>query len=147
MKESDRGRWESISMHTAWNYWPVCLSFCLSVCQSVCLFVCLSVYRTVCLSVFGVILGSIWRKLDLQCSVIIIIGLLAYRPASRAFRLALRGYSVALLPRTSHFALASRFARKFSEKNNVSQSTRNALKRIEMQTKKPTPLTHCALRA
>ena len=59
--------------------------------------------------------------------------LLAYRPAPRTFQLALRGYSVASLPRASRFALASRSlrsrafrasrSRKFSKKKSVSQST------------------------
>ena len=121
--------------------------------------------------------------------------LLAYRPAPRTFQLALRGYSVASLPRASRSHLA-RFARarfalrahkifqkkkcvsidsKFSEsrknakkfflpllthyalratrevhenfrkkKKSVSQSSRNALKRIEMKKKIFTPLTDYA---
>ena len=109
---------------------------------------------------------------------------LAYRPAPRTFQLALRGYSVASLPRALRFALESRLlcsrafrasrSRKFSKKKyvsidskcsetrknakkfypfdplcakftkifeqkSVSQLTRNALKRTEMQ-KKITPL-------
>ena len=64
--------------------------------------------------------------------------ILAYRPAMRTFQLALRGYSVASLPR--RFALT-----KIFNKKRVSQSTQNSLKRIEMQ--KNRSLNHYALRA
>ena len=69
------------------------------------------------------------------------------RVTSCLFRLALRGYSVASLPRS--FALRARilgrFApSKFSKKKSVSQSTQNGLKRIKMQKKFFTPLTRFA---
>ena len=90
--------------------------------------------------------------ISIICSYIV----LAYRPALRDYRLALRGYLVASLTQASRFALVrfarTRFAlctrisltrcllrsRVFCEQKNfrkksVSQSTRNALKRIEMQ--------------
>ena len=69
---------------------------------------------------------------------------LALRVTSCLFRLALRGYSVASLPRS--FALRARiFGRfapsKFSKNKSVSQSTQNGLKRVKMQKKNFTPLT------
>ena len=96
------------------------------------------------------------RHTDRQ-TVLLLLYRLAYRLAPRTFQLALRGYSVASLPRASRFALAScllclrafralplhlacfaraRFtlcANENFRKKSVSQSTRNALKRIEMQ--------------
>ena len=80
---------------------------------------------------------------------------LALRVTSCLFRLALQGYSVALLPRRfalrarilgcfapSHFALR---AHENFQKKSVSQSTQNGLKRIEMPKTFCTPLTHYAL--
>ena len=64
---------------------------------------------------------------------------LAYRPAPRTFQLALRGYSVASLPRASRSLRSCAFctsrSRIFSKKKSVSQSTQNALKRLKLQKK------------
>ena len=60
---------------------------------------------------------------------------LAYRPAMRTFQLALRGYWVTSLPRASrsHLALPFEVHENFREEKSVTQLTRNALIRIEMQ--------------
>ena len=59
------------------------------------------------------------------------------RVTSSFFSLALRGYSVASLPR--RFALRARILGRFApskfKKKSVSQSTQNGLKRIKMQKK------------
>ena len=69
---------------------------------------------------------------------VLLLLLLAYRLAPRTFQLALRGYSVASLPRASRFARA-RFALRAHEnfqKKSMSQSTQNSLKYVKMQKKK-----------
>ena len=75
--------------------------------------------------------------------------ILAYRPATRTFLLALRGYSSRFAP--SGFTLRTRISlawrsQKFSKKKSVSLSTQNALKRVKMQKKFCPLLTHYALR-
>ena len=49
-----------------------------------------------------------WHALEFPQNVQVFYLVLAYRPATRTFQLALRGYSVAPLPRATSFALASR---------------------------------------
>ena len=55
-------------------------------------------------------LQQIWHREDSFClykMAVLVSLLLAYRPAPQTFQLALRGYSVASLPRASHLHLAS----------------------------------------
>ena len=76
---------------------------------------------------------------------------LAYRPAPRTFQLALRGYSVASLPRALHFALARvlRFAltKIFEKKKCVSIDSKCSETRKNANIFFLPLLTHYALRA
>ena len=60
-----------------------------------------------------------------------IVHVLAYRPAPRTFQLALRGYSVALLPRASRSHLArARFALRAHENFRKKKVCLNRLKML-----------------